>query len=228
MLTLAEELLILALPDPARKRDLYAINLEYALPGAVLVELVLAGRLQLVQRRKFDVISGQPTGDDIFDEALARFTSARRHYSAQHWVSMLSTGIRNIKPRFYRRLVTKGIACEETRRALGIFPYRSYAIVDEKPALEIRARLRGVLVQGQPADPRTLALISLLETCQILGAQFERPERKSVRKRARELTRRKAASSTDATKTAAAASAAAAADAALMITVIAAAAATSD
>jgi hypothetical protein len=86
MLTLAEELLLLALDDESGSVEPAASgSLQYGLAGALLVELVIAGRLRL-EGGGLVVADGSPTGDAVLDEVIGRISRSGRPRDAEYWV----------------------------------------------------------------------------------------------------------------------------------------------
>ncbi|HLU44261.1 MAG TPA: GPP34 family phosphoprotein, partial [Natronosporangium sp.] len=73
--SLLEELLLIAYSDQGTLVTSVAA-VDCGLAGAVLMELMLAGRLTLT-KRAVTVVSDEPTGDPLLDEALTRIRTSR-------------------------------------------------------------------------------------------------------------------------------------------------------
>jgi Golgi phosphoprotein 3 len=191
--SLPDELLLLALHDekgsviPAA-----AAPLAGALVGAMLMELVLLGRLQ---ETPYGTVFADrtPTGDPILDEVLTRIADADEPRSASYWVGRLAGTMPRLKDRMLDGLVTRGILERRERRILWIFPSRSFPLADAAAEQQARDRVRAVILDGQTPDRRTAALIGLVRACNLIDEIFAPHERPQAYRRIAELTSEEAA-----------------------------------
>jgi hypothetical protein len=185
-LNLAEELLLLGMHDEKGTVVLAAgTALPYGLGGALLMELMLEGRLDLTGKEVTGV-DPSPLGDDILDEALANIQQSKRNRKPQYWVERFC-GVKNPKDRLLERLVTKGILRREEHRILWVIPTQRYPTEEEEPELEVRARVRAAVLAGETPEPRTALLLSLVDACDLVGEIWSKEERKQARKRIKEI-----------------------------------------
>ncbi|MCD0442188.1 GPP34 family phosphoprotein [Glycomyces sp. A-F 0318] len=169
MATLVDEIVLLAYDDTTgRSRAGY---LEFGMAGAIVLELALAGRVDVADGR-VRVTDPAPVGDRLLDESLAGF-AADRPRRPKAAVQRLAKGL---KPRVLADLTARGLLREEREKALGLFPYRRH--LPRSPAVEADARLRlGSAVDlGRAGDERTAALASLVFALNMERIVF--PERK--------------------------------------------------
>lgn len=162
--SLLEELLLIAYSDQGTLVTSVAA-VDCGLAGAVLMELMLAGRLTLT-KRAVTVVSDEPTGDPLLDEALTRIRTSRPA-APRKWVQVLRGGLQD---RVLERLVARGVLRREKRRVLLIFPQTRYpSVTGAEPALETdaRQRLRAMVTGEGPADPRTAALGALVQAVKL-------------------------------------------------------------
>lgn len=158
--SLAEELLLLAYDDDGSPGGMGA-NLDCGLAGALLLELALAQRVDVVGG-KAAVVNPALTGDALLDTALGRIASHGRLDSPKGWISRLAKGVR---PPVLDRLVHAGVLRRETDTVLWVFPRTRYPSArGAEPPVETDARQRlGAAVAGHgPVDPRTAALCALV------------------------------------------------------------------
>lgn len=158
--SLLEELLLIAYSDQGSLKASAGV-VDYGLAGAVLMELMLAGRLTLT-KRAVTVVSDEPTGDPLLDEALTRIRTSRRT-SPRKWVLTLRHGLRK---RVLERLVARGVLRREKRRVLLVLPqirYPSATGMTPAPEIDARQRLRAIVAGTGPVDPRTAALGALVQ-----------------------------------------------------------------
>jgi hypothetical protein len=178
-INLAEELLLLAYED-AGSAAINAQTLGYGLAGALLMELAIAGRVDVADKR-VTVADPRPTGDPVVDDALARVGSDSR--KPQDWVNRLSKGLRD---RLLDRMVEDGVLRREQDKVLWVFPRTRYpSTTGAQPATETetRDRLRAAVDGDGPVDPRTAALCALVKAVHLEGTVFPGLPKKRVRER---------------------------------------------
>ncbi len=181
MLSLAEELLLLALDDESGSVSSAASSsLEYGLAGAMLVELVISGRLGMAGGGLV-VADGSPTGDDALDDALAQIEYSRRARDPEYWVGRF--GSLHPKGNLIKSLLDKGILRREERRILWVIPSDRYPARDAGPERDVRERIRAVILDGAEPQPRDAALISLIKACDLTDEVFYSDERERARQR---------------------------------------------
>ncbi|WP_249715077.1 GOLPH3/VPS74 family protein [Rhizomonospora bruguierae] len=158
-MTLADELLLISYDD-AGVPQAATLPLDYGLAGALLIDLALAGRVDVVDGRVV-VTNPAPTGVPLLDSALERVGGEGRKRTPQDCVRLLSRGLRE---RALDRLVEANILRRDQDRVLWIIPRTIYpSTTGTEPAAETAARhrLRTALDRGT-ADARTAALAALV------------------------------------------------------------------
>jgi Golgi phosphoprotein 3 GPP34 len=181
MTSIADELLLLGYDD-AGEPAVGQPALDYALSGAVLVELALAGRIGISDKR-VDVLQDKPTGDEIVDDALARIAADDKRRKPNDWIGRLSDGLRE---KLLARQVEAGVLRREKGKVLWVFPHTTYPTVDgETPEAEVatRHRLAAVLDSTERIEPRTAALCGLVVSSGMERKVFPDRPAKEVRKR---------------------------------------------
>jgi hypothetical protein len=175
-LNLADELLLLVYDDAGAPRA-GKQAVEYGLAGALLMELMLAGRLAVPDQRVV-VTDPSPTGDPLTDQALARIAADRRGRRPKGWIDPLSNGLRD---RALDRLVQAGLLRREADRVLWVFPrtrFPSASGSEPLPEGETRRRLLAAVDATGPVDQRTAALCALVRAIGIERlAVPDRPKR---------------------------------------------------
>lgn len=176
--TLADELALLVHQDDG-SRALGQPALGYGLAGALLVELALAGRVAVVDR-KVAVVDPAPTGHPLLDRALDRVAGDGPRTPA-HWVDKLS---RALTEEVMAGLVDRGVLRREEGRVLLVFPRTRFPAPDgAEPAAETaaRARMRRAVLGDGPVDPRTAALCALVRAVGLDRRVFTDLPRRQVR-----------------------------------------------
>jgi Golgi phosphoprotein 3 len=174
MLSLAEELLLIAFDDDRGVVLTCDAILDYGLVGAVLSDLILQNRLS-IEQGKVVVVQKAATGDDILDSMLTQIDAAPPK-APQEWVVGLSGESEHLRDRLLERLIDKGILRREEHKVLWVLSSPHYPMQDRSSELESRDRIRAAVINGKQPDPRTTALISLVKACKLIGEVFSETE----------------------------------------------------
>jgi len=187
-LFLHEKIMLLALHDD--KGTISSENYPYAIGGAVLADLLLAGRLRVDEegRKKFVGLRiAKPLGDPIVDECLAKVAEAKRRATVQTWVTRFA-GLRNLKHRVAQGLCKRGILQADEDKVLWIFTRKIYPEINPVPENELIDRLReAIFTETKELDPHTVVLVSLANGANLLRLVFDRRELKARKTRIEQL-----------------------------------------
>ena len=186
---LAEDLLLLVTDDTSGRLAVPGVQVDAGLGGANLVELTLLGKVDVAGEQdpgkpgRIIVRDPSPPGDEVLDAALQTL-SARQGSKPSAVIRPLG---KNLRPVLYQRLAASGVLRAGQRRALGIFPTRTWPAQDPSHEAEVRQQVTQALVEQAEALPaeageRTAALIALLHAL--------RCEHKVVDPRPYQLSRR--------------------------------------
>ena len=188
---IAEDLLLLITDNASGKPVVGSTELENGLAGAVLLELALAGRVDVeegrgpVRANRLLVVDPAPTGDQVLDAGL-RSIAAKPGRKPESVLGGLRKGLR---PRLYQRLATQGILRAQEGRVLGLFPTSRWPAADSRHEDALRRDLHAALVVGVQPSERTAAVISLLHAIRAVHKVVgEREDRKRVKARAKEIS----------------------------------------
>ena len=185
---IAEDLLLLLLDD-----DSGALSTSYPEPvlgGALLIELAVLGAVEVEAKKgiwRSAKVHGVPDAD--VEDPLLRAAYAEvsfRDRSAQDLVGRLGKGARDD---LAERLVGRGILELRETKVLGLFPRKRWPAVDTTHEQALRRRLQVVLVDRQPPDDRTGALVALLSAIDKAHKVVDHPgiPARIVRKRGKEV-----------------------------------------
>ncbi len=154
---LAEELLLLAYDDETGRSSVSHIGLDLGMAAAVLVDLVLRGRVE-VDEQLLVATDPAPTGDAVADDVLARI-AAEPPRTVASWLQRLRHGLRQ---RVLAELCARGVIRHQDETALEHIHLHRYPTVDPSVERDTRARLAGALVGPTVPDERTAALATLV------------------------------------------------------------------
>ncbi|MCX2952373.1 GOLPH3/VPS74 family protein [Lentzea sp. NEAU-D7] len=180
---LQEDLALLFIDSRTGRVNSSWASVENALAGAVLIELVDTGRVAFEPNgKKLGVVDPTPLRDPVLQEALGRFDKPMKAHRA----------VERIRKRLWNNVVAqlegREVVRVVPRKVFGIFPAKSYPIVDEAAAGEVR-KATGEVVHGyRGADARTGSLITLLHAVNAVHEVFE-GDKREMKKRAKEIAR---------------------------------------
>lgn len=187
-LTIAEEFLLLSLDD---EKGVVCnqpfMGLEFGLAGAVLMELSILDRIK-ADKEHLSLIDDSKTGNEIFDDALSMIRGTDEE--AKYWVWKLGIHIQEIKDYFIGHLIEKGILEKKEQNILWIYRRKCYPLIDEKVELEVKERIRAVILENQAPLPRDVVLISLMHSCNLTRQIFSCKEAEANEERIEEIATR--------------------------------------
>jgi hypothetical protein len=184
-MNLAEEFTLLAYADDG-SLETDSMRLDNGLGGAVLLELALAGRVD-VEDKRVVVLDPAPTGDPLIDAALAEVVAAKAK-RADHWVQRFAKGTRG---RVLDKLVADGVLRREEGKVLLVFPRTRFVAahgVEPVAETEVRQRLRGAVAASGAVEKRTAAMCALVAATGLERKVFADLDRKQVKARLKEIS----------------------------------------
>jgi hypothetical protein len=191
-LTLPEALLMLALGDEEGRIHVEKTSaLPFGLTASVLLTLAAHDRLRHAGDL-WHVIDDTPTGDPALDPALQAMAADDEPRGTMHWLRALTEAGEgeDLKHRLLHHLTGEGILKEEEHQFLGIYTYHRYPTEDPDPERRVRKRVREVVLEGKEPGDRILAIIALMDACNLTDEVFTAKERDEHAARLDDLTER--------------------------------------
>ena len=162
---LAEELALLAYDDEGDP-VINGPGLDFGLAGAVLLELALSGRLDVVDGRLSLTGLGLP-GDPVLDAVVTQIADRKDRPEPEAAIIELRKGLRE---RVLDQLVQAGMLRRERNRVLRVFSRTRYpsTSAEQSPAeVEVRERLNAAVSEDGSVDGRTAALCALIRAVKL-------------------------------------------------------------
>lgn len=187
-LCIYEELLLLALDEEKGTTTMGGLH-ETGMGGAVLAELIFHGAIRIGQdyKRLVTAAAGVVMDDPLLQEVLAMIQEKERPASASDWVLTVG-GMKDLKNRVARRLVSKGILREDSDKVMRIFHRTIYPETNAGPEKELIARMReAILTDSKDVTERTILIIVLARATSLLRPVCTKQELKTHKKRISEL-----------------------------------------
>jgi hypothetical protein len=183
MVTLAEDLYLLASDGSTGRFLIDTTRLDLGLGGAMLLDLVLRGHLELADSSVV-VTAGPPTGEPLLDTALGAITATAKRHSPEHWVRHLARGAhRTVRD----HLVDAGVLRREDGRLLHVIPVHRTHESDGRLHHQLQHDLDDAVVLGRPPSRETAALAALVLAVGLERDLFRRSDRHEIRRRMAEI-----------------------------------------
>jgi Golgi phosphoprotein 3 (GPP34) len=183
VVTLAEDLFLLACHDATGRARIPTANLDLGLGGALLLELMQHGRLALVNDR-VAVVDRTAVGDPLLDAALHTVAAGAKSHEPDYWVRRLAKGTRAA---VRDRLVAVGVLLIEDHKVLGVIPVHHTHQINGRIEHELVRRLHDAVVLGHLASPETAAVVSLALAVGLEQHLFPRSDRRAIRRRMQQI-----------------------------------------
>ncbi len=188
MLRFAEEIVLLLLNDEnGRLARVSSWSLNYALAGAVLMDLAMENRID-TDLEKLVLIDPSPVGDSLLDPTLADIVAGEERDS-RFWVERTAGRAEEIREEALARLVNRGILERRDDRFLWVFRSRRYPTVQGEAEKEVKRRIMEVLFSDEIPDPRDVVIICLADACGIFQQLLSRHELNNASARIQQVRR---------------------------------------
>ena len=189
MLTFTEEILLLLLDDkdgsfvPIAKS-----NLGCAIAGAVLMDLAFANRID-TDPESLIVTDRTPTGNPILDPTLNKIAAQGEPSNTRTWIRLISVeDSPAIREQALQSLVARGIVVQREARVMWAFRARRYPSHRRQRGAGGQAADRGTFCSPTTfPTPRDVALIGLVDACDILRDIFAERDMEQCRPRIDQL-----------------------------------------
>jgi hypothetical protein len=188
MLALFEEIFLLFIHEDkgtvmASKEN----DLRYGLGGALLAELALIGKIGLKDNQRLEILDATPTEDEILAEALEIISTSEKERKTGYWINVFGEKPEKLRKRLVKRLVQSGVVSQEDDRFQWVIPAPTSPDINASAKYLMKNRIRGLVLASSQAEPREIALLSLVKASNLLDLIFVRDERKLADRRIHEL-----------------------------------------
>ena len=186
-LVLTEQTLLIALDDE-EGRDTAQWGSGAALAAALQLDLGRRDLLRTDEEKKIVAVEGPEPDHELLRDAHATIRASHKRYNAKGWVDRLARGVQTAaRPCIARGLVERGILSEERSRMLGVFTRTRFTEVNPVPERELRGRLVDILLTDREPTEEEALLIGLLEPLGLIDRVVPKENRRTARKRAKEI-----------------------------------------
>ncbi|MFC1554452.1 GPP34 family phosphoprotein [candidate division KSB1 bacterium] len=187
-LFLHEEVLLLALKD--KEGTIVSSSMyHYALGGAIAAELLMGKRIAVGddKKKKVMLIDEKSFNDPILDECMEKLKTAKKPAVLQTWVSKFAS-IKKLKHRIAEQLCRKGILREDEGKVMLLFKRKIYPEVNPIPEKKLIDRIhKAIFTDTDEIDSRTIVIVALAKSSNLLNANFDKKELKTRKKRIEQI-----------------------------------------
>ena len=152
MVTLAEDLYLVACDDTTGRLLIEPAHLDLGLGGALLLDLAMRQRVALVGGH-LTVTGDAPTGEPLLDATVAAVVRPGRAHGPDHWVRHLARGAHRV---VQDRLVDVGVLKRDDHRLLRVIPLHRTHETDGRLHHELADHLHDAVVLGHPSHARNV------------------------------------------------------------------------
>ena len=187
-ITLKEKFLLLCY-HPEKGRMLNTASFaSYGIAGAIMLELAELGKFNLEADRV--VLSNtKRTGDEVLDLVVKRIAKSKRHRKVKNWISGIAQSglMRKIKSLLRESLIRRKVFTLKEKAVLGIFKYKRYPARNGKVRRQIITEIHTVVIGRKIGSKDIMLLTALVGATKMTTSFFIREERRTARKRVKEI-----------------------------------------
>jgi len=187
MISFAEELLLLTLDD---ERGCFcnasSITIDFALAGAVLMELAVKDKID-TDLQNLLLIDKSETGDEVLDTVLSIIAESDEPRNPIFWIREIKNRCINLREVIIERLISKQILRKEEEKFLWVFKHRRYPIINNMEKMEVKTRIREIVLHDLLPEPNDIVLASLISACNLTPSIFTPAELEKAMSRISEI-----------------------------------------
>jgi golgi phosphoprotein 3 len=169
LLTMLEEVVLLAVDEQTGAlRSTRPYGTAYALVGAVFFDLALARKID-TDTEHIHILDRSPSGSRTLDRVLADMAQRGEITSVRQWIEEIFSRRDDLEGEALVSLIRQGILKHEKSKRLWIIDVERFPMVENKPQRDVRARLADAILTDTIPETRDIMLVSLAESCGLLG-----------------------------------------------------------
>ena len=171
-------------------------SLDYALAGALLMDLALQNRVDTdLTCIRYDpkeesrdplllrVVDKSPTGDRLLDEALKELQYKSDPRQTREWLTHFSDEGKMIRERVAEQLAASKVLEIKEEKKLIFFKSRRYFLADSGVIDAVKSRLGELVLGDEIPDPREVVLVGIANFCGLFDELFSPEDLVRVRPR---------------------------------------------
>lgn len=156
-------------------------SFPYALAGAALMDLFFEDKIIIKDKiviLKDNILTGNP----VLDTVMEFLIDSKKDKRLKHWVSKIGMRSKNLKNAVLQSLMVRDILYKEKKKILFFIPVSRYKTKNPSPELDMKSRLKNIVLFGQKASEKDIVLLSLTAASDLLGEIFTKEEKKIAKR----------------------------------------------
>lgn len=163
-LNLLDKLVLLALDDEKGTFVSNSMVFGYCIAGAVLFELSIKERIQIVEN-KVKIVKEEKLNDEVLDYCLEIISDSKKERKVNYWIERIGNKVSSLQKMVINKLISLEILEEKENKILWIFTNKKYPTKNGLPENLIRERLNNIITNELKADMDEIMIISLVDSC---------------------------------------------------------------
>jgi hypothetical protein len=162
--SISEKFLIIA-HHPSRGGFLLShVYIQHGLAGSLLLDLTQRGLITITDK-KLILKPGRAFHSQALNDAVSFMMQSPKARRTDYWIRRLANRFRTYKWQILKELADKRILRIETRKFLGLIPYRLSFFNESYTRANLVRELKGEILAGRCASGEINALASLVRAC---------------------------------------------------------------
>ena len=186
---LLEKFILMALDPHKGKFLIDSLSLNYGIAGAILLELSELNKIEIKNKRLF-LVDKKLTGNTVLDASIKLINNSKRNKKVKFWINKIGNKSTRFKKHVLSDFKVKGIVnIHKTNYVWGLIKVYRYKLVNSNAVLDIRNKLKKIVLENEKPDIDQLMLLSLMNSCKLIRVIFtNKKEHKAAKKRIKEIT----------------------------------------
>jgi len=182
-LSLIDQLTLLALDDESGSFVCDSLAYSYSLAGAILLELSLHNRIEVIHKNKVLVKDKINTGDSLLDEYLQLMVQSKKEKTVQDWLDTIGQQADKINQQTIDKLIETGILKHKEEKILWVFTVHKYPAKNSEPEDSLKQRLNKIIENNEQPQLNDIMLLSLVDTCELHKEIFGKEKAEEYQKK---------------------------------------------
>ena len=176
-LSLSEKLYLLAV-HPQKGGIIYAAKqkLDFALPGALFMEMLLDKKIE-IENKRIKVV-GTKSNDSIQNYLLQKMSNVKRPRKVTTWISKFRLSMKRIRRQIKTSLVRKGMLKLDEKQFL-FFHWKRPVLQNKQAIYKLQSEIENQILQGTTSEENIMLLV-LIKPAGLLKRIFPDKEKRKI------------------------------------------------
>lgn len=158
---------LLAAQHPSKGRFIISgMHIQYGIVGAALLEMSQEKRIDIESNKVF-LIKEEESDNPIISEISMQIRNSKKPRTIKYWVTKLARKSNRFKWAVLTDLEKNNLIRIESRKFLGLIPYRKHFLIDNAIRDNLISQLRNNVLFWQNLDEESILMLGLVEACKM-------------------------------------------------------------